>query len=480
MQRTLMRRIVPVTAFVFLMSLASPTTAARPTLAWIDHFGGSSSDWARGVAVTTDAAYVVGEGNPGGAVANNFVRRYRLDGRVDWTVGIEPRGGSSGYLHLIDVAATEDGAYVIGSMRAASGNDVLVAKVAADGDIGWTARLGTAESDSASAISVTPSGIFVAGTTRGAFEGQTLQGGTDAFVARLADDGDVVWARQFGTVGADGANAIWAGDEAVYVAGPTSGELSADGHVGSVDAYVRKLDADGDEIWTRQLGTSEVDSAFALDVDGQDLVVVGTTDDALPGTRSLGATDAFVTLLSTDGDRVWTHQFGGSDADIAAAVAVDGEEISIGGSMDGGATEGSSDAVVWTFATDGAQTDVLRFGTEARDQISDLDAGAGGRYVAGLAPAAFGDETWDGEDAFVGRMRSSDTRSTRPTDQTPLPGFDLNPRPVTSGSLGGGLFDANPVPQPPATGPEPTTTSTPAPTPSTPEPTPTPTPTPAP
>ncbi len=480
MQRTLVRWIVPVAASVLLMSLASPTTAAPPTLAWIDHFGGSSSDWARGVSVTSDAAYVVGEGNPRGAVANNFVRRYRLDGRVDWTVGIEPPTGSPAYLHLIDVGAIEDGAYVLGSMRSARGNDVLVAKVASDGDVEWTARLGTTESDSASAISVTTSGIFVAGTTRGAFAGHTLQGGTDAFVARLDAEGGVVWTRQFGTGGADGANAIWAGDGAVYVAGPTSGELSADGHVGSVDAYVRKLDADGDEVWTRQLGTSAVDSAFALDVDGQDLAVAGTTDDAMPGARSLGSTDAFVTLLSSDGDRVWTHQFGGSDADTATAVAIDDEQISIGGSMAGEGSRGSSDAVVWTFATDGAQTDVLRFGTEARDQISDLDADAGDRYVAGLAPGAFDDETWEGEDAFVGRMRSRDPRSIRPSDEALLPGVDLIPRPATSGSPGGGLFDANPVPQPPVTGPEPTTTSTPAPTPSTPEPTPTETATPSP
>ena len=462
MSRTLLRKLAPAAAIVLLMSVSISTGAApRTLLQWLDRFGGSSEDWARGVATASDAVYVVGEGNPDGAISNNFIRRYGVDGRVGWTIGLEP---GSGYLQLVDVAATDDGAYVLGSMRSSRGDDVLVAKVSSNGRVEWRARLGTSASDSATSLSVDASGIFVAGSTRGTFEGQTPRGGTDAFVARLDRDGDIVWVRQFGTESTDAANAVRARDGAVYAAGPTSGELSADGHAGTVDAYVRKFDADGKEIWTRQLGTSGVDSAFALDVDGEDIAVAGTTDGAMPGTRSLGATDAFVSLLSADGDRVWTHQFGGPDADAAMAVAVEGKEIIIGGSMAGGASHGSSDAVVWSFATSGALIDVLRFGTDARDLVADLDIGMGGRYVAGVASAAFSEDPWDAEEAFVGRIRSDPARASA-ADQPPLSGLNVLPRPIAVGAPGDGLFTADPVPQPPVTGPEPTTTTTPSPTP---------------
>jgi hypothetical protein len=145
MPRTLLRKFVPVTAIVLLVTVGDPATAATPGLEWIDRFGGSSPDWARGVSATRDAIYVVGEGNPDGAVSNNFVRRYGVDGGAQWTVGIQPR---TGYLQLVDVAATEDAAYVLGSMRSDRGNDVLVAKVDPHGGVGWTARLGTTASDS--------------------------------------------------------------------------------------------------------------------------------------------------------------------------------------------------------------------------------------------------------------------------------------------------------------------------------------------
>ena len=51
-----------------------------------------------------------------------------------------------------------------------------------------------------------PEGVTVVGT--GALEGQTLRGGTDAFVVRVRPDGTRAWVRQFGTIFDDSA-AIW-------------------------------------------------------------------------------------------------------------------------------------------------------------------------------------------------------------------------------------------------------------------------------
>ena len=49
----------------------------------------------------------------------------------------------------------------------------------------WVFQFGTSEHDQVSGIHVNPNGIFVGGSTRGAFSDQTNSGSFDAFVAKL-------------------------------------------------------------------------------------------------------------------------------------------------------------------------------------------------------------------------------------------------------------------------------------------------------
>ena len=61
--------------------------------------------------------------------------------------------------------------------------------------------------------------------------------------------GEIEWVRQFGGVGPafDSAAAV-AAEGSVYVAGRTSGTLPGQTSAGVTDAFVRKYDADGNEV----------------------------------------------------------------------------------------------------------------------------------------------------------------------------------------------------------------------------------------
>lgn len=442
-----LRTVFPaLVGLIVLLFLPAPTAAAPPTLEWLDHFGGPARDWTMGVSVTSTGVFVAGQGDPDGAVADTFIRRYGLDGDLKWTTGVEVEDG---WIQLQDVAASDRAVYALGSVRSSGEEpDAIVAGLNMDGEVVWTRRLGTDENDSPAAISVGPAGIFVSGYTRGAFPRQRLAGETDAFVARLDFDGRLAWVRQFGTPAADGANAVWAEGSALYVAGPTSGDLSRNGHVGGIDAYVRRLTLGGGEVWTRQFGTDGVESALGLDVGRLGVAVAGTTDGAMPDGRHHGSRDGFVTLFSTGGRQLWTHEFGGPDADEATSVAVDGAEVVVGGSMAGSAHDGgpvTSDALLVTLSADGVNTGLLRFGTHGRDVVTDVDAAEGGRFVSGVAEGPFPDERWDGEDALVARLGV--------TTPTPSPAIG-----ATDTSLGGlpslsATFGRHPIPALPAGSP---------------------------
>jgi hypothetical protein len=87
----------------------------------------------------------------------------------------------------------------------------------------------------------------------------------------------------------------------VYVAGYTEGALPGQtnlGEMGFSDAFVRKYDAAGDELWTRQCGTSGYDWAYGVAVDASgNVYVAGSTYGTLPGQTKFGRRsdyDAFV------------------------------------------------------------------------------------------------------------------------------------------------------------------------------------------
>src|SRR5438552_8346442 len=118
----------------------------------------------------------------------------------------------------------------------------------------------------------------------------------------LSGPGDIEWVRQFGTFRAtdqpDPARSVVA-DGSVYVAGDIPGFYlpalpGQTGAGGLSDAYVRKYDANGAELWTRQFGTEDLDFAYGLAVDSSGVYVAGATDNALPGQTSAGDFDAYV------------------------------------------------------------------------------------------------------------------------------------------------------------------------------------------
>jgi len=103
----------------------------------------------------------------------------------------------------------------------------------------------------------------------------------------------LIWTRQFGTPEREGAHAVAAdGAGNVYAAGTTNGALPGQAAVGNFDAFVRKYDPDGRELWTRQFGTPGSDNAGGVAADrAGNVYVAGETFGTLPGQTGAGADD---------------------------------------------------------------------------------------------------------------------------------------------------------------------------------------------
>jgi hypothetical protein len=176
--------------------------------------------------------------------------------------------------------------------------DGFIRKYDSEGNVSWTRQLGTSAFDMATAVAADVSGVYVAGQTDGTLPDQTSTGFADAFVRKYDVGGNVVWTRQFGSSSGAAATSISAIPSGVYVAGQTVGALPDQMSSGFTDAFVRKYDADGSAVWTRQIGPSSYVGGISAGASG--VHVGGWTERALPGQVNAGRGDIFLAAVGVD------------------------------------------------------------------------------------------------------------------------------------------------------------------------------------
>jgi hypothetical protein len=362
---------------------------SAPEMLWIRWFGSSGYTNALALATGGSTVYVVGttwgalseEGGPGGGDA--FLRQYDANGNVRWTQQFGTSGGDYAY-----AADYESGVYVAGHTDPSGTGanfEIFLVRYEEDGTHAWTRQFGTSEWEFCFAVTADETGVYVAGHTRGAFTGETNAGGYDAFVQKYDAGGTWLWTRQFGTSSDDTALTLAADVSGLYVAGVTGSVLPGEPTAGDGGAFLRKYDADGAVVWTRQFGGSA--SAVAADASG--IYVVGFTGGAFPGEISAGGDDAFLRKYDADGAVVWTRQFGSSEADAANAVAVDASGVYVagmtGGEFPGETLAGNTDAFLRNYDLSGSVLWTAQFGSSESDAAFAVAVDTSGVYVAGTA-----------------------------------------------------------------------------------------------
>jgi len=390
--------------------IISAEVAWGQEIGWIRQFGTSAYDYAYGAAVDGKGnvyiAGVTGGRLPGqtrsGGPGDAFVRKYDGSGSEVWT----KQFGSPDYDEARSVAVDGKGnVYVAGfTLGAFPGQaylgevetDAFVRKYDGSGNEIWTKQFGTSDWDDAQGVAADDEGnVYVAGFTLGALPGQASLGGSSPFVRKYDIAGNELWTRQFGSGHAIGVAVDASGN--VYVAGygeVLPGQTSLDGW----SAFVRKYDGSGNEIWTREAGAGGV----AVDVSGN-VYVAGGTQGALPGQSSSGGLDVFVRKYDSSGNELWTKQFGTSARDEADDVAVDGlGNVYVAGRTDGafpGQTfSGVIDAFVRKYDSSGNEIWTKQFGSSARDDAGGVAVnGEGDVYVAGLTLGAFPEQMSSGD-----------------------------------------------------------------------------------
>ena len=298
----------------------------------------------------------------------------------------------AGYIYVVGQTSGE-----LPGQKSAGMIDAFVRKVDPAGNEVWTRQFGSNERDEPKGVTLDDAGnVYIVGRTFGTLPGQTSAGGWDAFIRKYNPAGDEVWTRQFGGGGAESAASVrvdHAGN--AYVVGGTRAALPGQKNIGDYDAFIVKFDPAGNTVWVRQFGTTHEDYALAvaLDADG-DPIVAGETGGLLAGAAQFGGLDGFVREYNPDGAVLWTRQFGSPLDDYAVGVAVSpaGDVLVAGttlGALPGHTSKGDSDAYIVAFRSRGGDLWQSQFGTTGADDAEAITFDATGHaFVAGRVGAA--------------------------------------------------------------------------------------------
>ncbi len=282
---------------------------------WVLQFGDAAeADRAYALAVAEDAIYVGGytkgvlEGENAGD-KDIILARVSLDGEIQW---IEQFGGE-GEDKGLSVAVDGGMVYLSGVAGSALGEpqgdlDAFVTAYTSEGEQVWLQQFGSDGWDEGSSVTAANGVVYVVGFAAGDFEGHTLTGDKDIIVAAFDANGALIWSDQVGTSLNDKGADVQV-DEAgnLYVIGFSDGALA--GSAGAFDVVVMMYDANGVMVWARQIGTIGNDGAdqyaeanLYLTIAGEGLLISGLTEGSIGGTAAFGSGDVFLTEVNLSGE----------------------------------------------------------------------------------------------------------------------------------------------------------------------------------
>ena len=136
--------------------------------------------------------------------------------------------------------------------------------------------------------------VYVAGVFSSNLAGNVGQGNLDGFIAKYDTDGTRQWIKPIGTEGIDRVRITIDESDRLIAAGYTGGSIFGHDNLGGTDAWLAHLDADGNVMTSTQFGTDGFDSLWDVDTDASGhIYVTGSTFGSF-GDENLGELDAWL------------------------------------------------------------------------------------------------------------------------------------------------------------------------------------------
>ncbi len=420
---------------------------------WATKFGGKYQD--QGNAITTDASgnvFTTGNfvdtvsfglinGNattlttPNGVRTNVFLTKHDKDGTLLWAKSIACTGVSQASDIVVDAA---NNIYISGYFSGTADLDPgtatfnitgtgsyasFVAKYDANGNFIWGKMMTGNNVTTVLSLKLDNNGnIYLGGSYGGTADFDpgtatyniTSVGDYDGFIVKLDNAGNFIWAKSIGGTNTDYLREIALDANGnVYATGYFLGTCDFDPSPTATanltvvttsnynqDVFLLKLDANGNFVFVKQLGSTDYDEGNCIAVDAANNVYVGGyfagTADFDPGAAvynltsnggATGAEDIFIAKYTSNGNLVWAKTIGSVEADYVYGIKVQKNGVyftgSFGATMDANPNSGvnnliapgitaNGDAYVIKWDTSGNYVWAKAYGSSSYDYTRDV------------------------------------------------------------------------------------------------------------
>lgn len=279
-----------------------------PDTLWMRLIGGPNVDAAYSAVQTSDGGHIIVGYTYTHPDSNSDLYVVKTDsyGVVEWEKiygGPDDDWGNS-------VDETLDGGYIIagGTISHSDYSDVYLLKIGHHGNIIWERIIGGEYGEDALCVRQSSDGGYILTGWTNSFGA----GEDDVYIVKTDSEGDTLWTRTFGDVFCDKAMSIIETSDGCYAA------IGGTGYWGyyPTNAYLIKLNADGDSLWTRTYGGSWSDACGSI---------IETADG---GYAFVGWTlsfdvenhDFYLVKIDSDGEQEFYRTYGGDGMDIGRSI----------------------------------------------------------------------------------------------------------------------------------------------------------------
>lgn len=315
--------------------------SSKNILEWQKTFGGSQEDRAAGIIQTRDTGFaVLGfskssdlDVSVNGGAQDFWLIKLSNSGNLLW----EKSFGFSGADYGTTLLETKDGGFLITgvldvSASGGEGNSKLTAARHAGGDY-WTIKtnnVGTVQWSRffGGSLSELPLGIvetadnnfIIAGSSDSTdFNVKNNKGTYDFWLIKISSNGNLIWEKSFGGSNIDEARAITATNDGNFiVVGDTrSSDVDVSNNNGAADVWIIKFTTDGNLIWEKTIGGSSFDVARSVSkTKDNGFIIAGSSRSLDNGFENKGQNDALILKIDQNGKLLWKKTIGGSEIDF--------------------------------------------------------------------------------------------------------------------------------------------------------------------
>ncbi|NPV63084.1 MAG: hypothetical protein HPY61_10750 [Methanotrichaceae archaeon] len=290
------------------------------------------------------------------------------------------------------ILQTDDGGYIVAGTTSSSGagkSDVWLKKIDRSGNEIWDKTFGGPRDDEAFSVVETDRGEFiVAGRTK-----SYGQGAYDAWLIKVDRDGNKLWDRTFGGPLDDEGNDVRQTEDGGFV---IAGRTRSSGENSDYDVWLIKVDRSGNRIWDRTFGGPQDDAGDSIQqTDDGGYVIAGTTNS-----YGAGGFDALLIRTDREGNEVWEKTYGGPGSEQnpwsrgwSVLQNSDGSFMLVGSTESFGA--GGYD--LWLVKTDANGEPIAdeTYGGQFNDEGSSIAKLTDNEYILAGSTSSFGKGGYD-------------------------------------------------------------------------------------